>query len=128
MIASDGEVLITNSSQMYRVLPGYDFYSKVWQPAETIVICENALVWFEGERRMIYEIVNKDENNESEPVVLAYVRVEGTDIDPDYQVTRSQLVSGTEVRAKVRCGDARLGYSIFYGVWEFLYEKVVFYF
>ena len=36
-------------------------------------------------------------------------------------------VSGTEVRAKVRCGNHRAGYSLFYGVWEFLYEKVVFY-
>ena len=49
---------------MYRVLPGYDFYSMVWLPTETIVICEDAPVWFEGERRMIYAIVNKDENNE----------------------------------------------------------------
>jgi hypothetical protein len=63
-VASDGEVLITVSGQMYRVLPGYDFYSMVWLPTETIVICEDAPVWFEGERRMIYAIVNKDENNE----------------------------------------------------------------
>jgi hypothetical protein len=71
---------------------------------------------------------NKDENNEAEPVVTAYVRVEGRDIDPDYRVTRAELVSGTEVRAKIRCGDRAAGYSLFYGVWEFLYEKVVFFF
>jgi hypothetical protein len=64
VVTSDGEVLITTSGQMYGVLAGYDFYSKVWLHAETIVICEDALVWFEGERRMIYAIVNKDENNE----------------------------------------------------------------
>jgi hypothetical protein len=66
VVASDGEILITASGQMYRVLPGYDFYSKVWLPAETIIICEDALVWFEGGggRRMIYAVVNKDENNE----------------------------------------------------------------
>src|ERR1700738_4556722 len=64
VVASDGEVLMTVSGQMYSVLPGYDFYSKVWLPAETIVICEDALVWFEGEPRMIYAIVNKNENNE----------------------------------------------------------------
>jgi hypothetical protein len=63
-VASDGEVLITVSGQMYRMLPGYDFYSMVWLPTETIVICEDAPVWFEGERRMIYAILNKDENNE----------------------------------------------------------------
>jgi hypothetical protein len=64
VLASDGEILITASGQMYRMLPGYDFYSRVWLPAETIIICEDALVWFEGGRRMIYAIVNKDENNE----------------------------------------------------------------
>jgi hypothetical protein len=63
VMASDGEILIM-SGQMYRVLPGYDFYSKVWLPAETIIICEDALVWFDGGRRMIYAIVNRDENNE----------------------------------------------------------------
>src|SRR6266436_763196 len=64
VVTSDGEVLLTVSGQMYRVLPDYDFYSQVWLPAETIVICEDALVWFEGEPRMIYAIVNKNENNE----------------------------------------------------------------
>jgi len=63
-VASDGEVLITVSGQMYHVLSGYDFYSMVWLPSEAILICEDAPVWFEGERRMIYAIVNKDESNE----------------------------------------------------------------
>jgi hypothetical protein len=65
-VSSDGQILLTASGQMYRMLPGYDFYAKVWLPAETIIICEDALVWFEGGggRRMIYAIVNKDENNE----------------------------------------------------------------
>ena len=71
---------------------------------------------------------NKDDNNESEPVVIAYVRVEGDDIEEGYRVSREELVSGLEVRAKIRCGDHRAGYSLFYGVWEFLNEKVVFYF
>ena len=26
----------------------------------------------------------------------------------------------------IRCGDHSMGYSLFYGVWEFLYEHVVF--
>ena len=38
------------------------------------------------------------------------------------------LIAGTEVHAKVRCGNHALGYSLFYGVWEFLYEKVIFFF
>jgi hypothetical protein len=79
-------------------------------------------------------VADKDENNESEPVVYAYVRIEPKpdaqgrpDIDPDYQVPRYKLVSSTDVKGKVRCGDYRAGYSLFYGVWEFLYEKVWFF-
>jgi hypothetical protein len=71
---------------------------------------------------------NRDDNNESEPYVLVYVDIDDKDIDPAYRLPNSSLVSGTEVHAKVRCGDHSLGYSLFYGVWEFLYEKVVFFF
>jgi hypothetical protein len=71
---------------------------------------------------------NKDDNNESEPVVIAYVRIDEGDIDPDYQLPPELLVANTEVRAKVRCGNHAMGYSLFYGVWEFLYENVVFFF
>lgn len=71
---------------------------------------------------------NRDEKDESEPEVLAYIRVEGDDIDPNYRLSREALVSGTEVHAKIRCGKHALGYSLFYGVWEFFYEKVVFFF
>ncbi len=71
---------------------------------------------------------NKDENNEAEPVILASVRIDGDDIDPTRLLPPSLLVTGTEVHAKVRCGNRALGYALFYGVWEFLYEKVVFFF
>jgi multidrug efflux pump subunit AcrA (membrane-fusion protein) len=73
---------------------------------------------------------NRDDNNEAEPVVLAYVRIDGKDIDPDRDLMarRDLLVTGTEVVAKVRCGNHAMGYSLFYGVWEFFYEKVVFFF
>ena len=64
---------------------------------------------------------SRDDNNESEPVVLGYVRVGDA-------VPTELLTSGTEVHAKVRCGNHRMGYSLFYGVWEFFYEKVVFFF
>src|SRR5262249_55972747 len=70
----------------------------------------------------------QNENEEPEPVVLAYVRIDGSGIDKDYLLPRSALVSDTGVRAKIRCGDHRMGYSLFYGVWEFFYEKVVFFF
>lgn len=81
---------------------------------------------------------NKDDNNESEPVVLAYVRLVGKelpdgskDIPDEYSLPKNApwlLVSNTEVHAKVRCGSHPMGYSLFYGVWEFFYEKVVFLF
>ncbi|MFO0929611.1 MAG: hypothetical protein U0736_21705 [Gemmataceae bacterium] len=68
-----------------------------------------------------------DDAQDNEPHVLAYVRIDGDDIDDGYKIDTSRLTSGTEVRAKVRCGNARAGYALFYGVWEFLYEKVVFF-
>jgi hypothetical protein len=71
---------------------------------------------------------SKDDNNENEPYVLCYVRIDDPSIDVAYRLPRDTLTSGTEVHAKVRCGKHALGYSLFYGVWEFLYEKVVFFF
>ena len=38
------------------------------------------------------------------------------------------LLTSSGVKAKIYCGDHAAGYSLFYGVWEFLYEKVVFWF
>jgi hypothetical protein len=73
-------------------------------------------------------VPNKDDHNESEPIVFAYVRVSGNDIPEDMRIPRDLLVTGVEVHAKVRCGDHAMGYSLFYGVWEFLYEKVIFFF
>jgi hypothetical protein len=77
-------------------------------------------------------IPNRDEKDESEPEVIAYVTIDDPSIDPDYRLSRElsnqALTSGTEVRAKVRCGKHSMGYSLFYGVWEFIYEKVVFFF
>ena len=79
----------------------------------------------------------KDDNNEAEPVVLAWARVHPKkikdadgkmidDIPADLQITSSLLLSGSEVHSRVRCGNHPMGYSLFYGVYEFLYEKVVF--
>ena len=67
---------------------------------------------------------NREEATDAEPVVIAYVRIDGDDIQPGYRANLQQLISGTEVRAKINCGPARAGYSLFYGVWEFLNEKV----
>jgi hypothetical protein len=75
---------------------------------------------------------HKDDNNESEPMVLALVRLSGMNIDPNNEdiaeLAPHLLVSNTEAHTKIRCGTHRMGYSLFYGVWEFLYEKVIFFF
>jgi hypothetical protein len=71
---------------------------------------------------------NKDDNNEPEPVVLAWARLHGDDIPADSRLPTTLLLSGTEVHSRIRCGNRPMGYSLFYGVWEFLYEKVVFFF
>ncbi len=70
---------------------------------------------------------NKDAHDEPEPVVQAYVRISGDGIDEGDRIPPSLLVTGTEVHSRVRCGSHAMGYSLFYGVWEFIYEKVVFY-
>jgi hypothetical protein len=72
--------------------------------------------------------VSRDDNNETDPVVLAWVRIDGDDIPKEKQIPADRRVTGTEVHSKIRCGNHALGYSLFYGVWEFFYEKVVFFF
>jgi hypothetical protein len=71
---------------------------------------------------------NRDENNEQEPVTVAWVRLSGKDIPEEYTLQAKDLIAGVEVRTRIRCGNRPMGYSLFYGVWEFLYEKVVFFF
>jgi hypothetical protein len=71
---------------------------------------------------------NRDDANESDPVVWASVRIDGKDIRAGDQIRGDKLVPGAEVHAKIRCGQHAMGYSLFYGLWEFFYEKVVFFF
>jgi hypothetical protein len=68
----------------------------------------------------------RDDPREPEPVLLAHVRIYGPDIAESDRLPSDLLVSGTEAHCKVRCGDRTVGYSLFYGVWEFIYEKLVF--
>ena len=62
----------------------------------------------------------------------AVVRIDGPGIAERDQVPNDPetmlRLTNTEVHAKVRCGKHKMGYSLFYGVWEFFYEKVVFFF
>jgi hypothetical protein len=74
---------------------------------------------------------NKEEGSgaeAAEPVVLAVVRIEGNDILDKNRLPPELLLSGAEVHAKIRCGNKPMYYSLFYGVWEFIYEKIVFFF
>ncbi len=73
-------------------------------------------------------IPNRDDHNESEPIMLAYVRVNLDDFPADKKIPARLFVAGQEVHTRVRCGDHALGYSLFHGVWEWFYEKVVFFF
>ena len=71
-------------------------------------------------------VQNKDDHDESELVVYAYVRVNDPDMLKDDHIPEELLVTGVEVHTKIRCGNRSLGYCLFNGVWEFLYENVFF--
>lgn len=73
-------------------------------------------------------VPNKDDHNESEPVVIAKVKINLDDFPEDRQIPRALFVTGQDVHARIRCGDRAMGYSLFHGVWEWFYEKVVFFF
>lgn len=70
----------------------------------------------------------KTDNNEAEPTVLARVTISGKDIPKGYMIPTKYLATGTgtEVHSRIRCGNYPMGYSMFYGVYEFVYEKVIF--
>jgi hypothetical protein len=71
---------------------------------------------------------NTEDTNESDPVVWASVRIDGPDIPKADRLPEDMLVTDTEVHSRIRCGNRAMGYSLFYGLWEFFYEKVVFFF
>lgn len=69
---------------------------------------------------------SKDNKDDPSPVVTAFVRIDDEELRE--RLRNFDERAGTEVHAKVRCGNRRMGYALFYGVWEFIYEKVVFFF
>jgi hypothetical protein len=73
-------------------------------------------------------VANKNEHDENEPIVTAYVKLNVPGSDESKWIPRNHFVTGLEVRTRVRCGDHALGYTLFHGVWEWFYEKVVFFF
>ncbi|QJW96469.1 efflux RND transporter periplasmic adaptor subunit [Frigoriglobus tundricola] len=72
-------------------------------------------------------VPNKNEHDENEPVVTAYVKLNVAGIPEENWVPRNHFITGLEVRTRVRCGKHALGYTLFHGVWEWFYEKVVFF-
>jgi hypothetical protein len=70
----------------------------------------------------------KDDNNETEPIVIAWARIHpiNNDIPEADQIPPAHLLTGSEVHTRIRCGYRAMGYSLFYGVYEFAYEKVFF--
>ncbi len=76
-------------------------------------------------------VPNKNEHDENEPVVTAYVKLNlknVKDFPEEMFVPGSQFVTGLEVRTRIRCGDHSVGYAYGHGVWEWFYEKVIFFF
>ncbi|MBA4189739.1 MAG: hypothetical protein C0467_17270 [Planctomycetaceae bacterium] len=73
-------------------------------------------------------VPNKTEHDETEPVITAYVKLNLDSFPEALKIPTDQFVTGMEVRTRIRCGEHALGYSMFHGVWEWFYEKVVFFF
>jgi hypothetical protein len=79
--------------------------------------------------RVAFQAINdRDAHDEPEPIVRAWVRIEGPDIPEDSKLPIRLLLSGTEVHTNIRCGDRAMGYALFHGVWEFINEKIMFFF
>jgi hypothetical protein len=68
----------------------------------------------------------RDAHDEPEPVVLAWASIHDESIPEASRIPLHFLLADVEIHSRIRCGDRAMGYSLFYGVWEFLYEKVVF--
>ncbi|AWM41962.1 hypothetical protein GobsT_69060 [Gemmata obscuriglobus] len=97
-----------------------------------VILRSQAATQYKGrlyrEDLMAEAVPNKNEHDENEPVVTAYVKLNIDGIDPDKWIPREQLTTGLEVNTRIRCGDHALGYTLFHGVWEWFYEKVIFFF
>ncbi len=82
---------------------------------------------FEGRVSFLGEInrfLTPDERTKYKETILDYAC--RADIPLDRQIPPVLLLSGSEVHTRIRCGDAPVGYALFYGVYEFAYEKVIF--
>lgn len=73
-------------------------------------------------------VPNRDDHSENEPIVTANVKLNLADIPLEMQIDPAKFTTGLEVRTRIRCGHHSLGYTLFHGVWEWFYEKVIFFF
>jgi hypothetical protein len=73
-------------------------------------------------------VPSKTDHDETEPVVTSYVKLNLDEFPEALKIPRDQFVTGLEVRARIRCGDHSLGYSMFHGVGDWIYEKIIFFF
>jgi hypothetical protein len=73
-------------------------------------------------------VPSKTDHDETEPVVTSYVKLNLDDFPEALKIPKDQFVTGLEVRARIRCGDHALGYSLFHSVGDWFYEKVIFFF
>ena len=73
-------------------------------------------------------VPNLDDKNESEPVIKCWIRVDGKDIPEGDRLPRELYLADYEAEVKIHCGNRPMGYSLFHGIWEYFYEKVVFFF
>src|ERR1043165_4207181 len=69
---------------------------------------------------------HKDDNNEAEQVIIAWASIDDAEIPEADRIPPSLLLTEGEVHTRIRCGNRAMGYSLFYGVYEFAYEKVIF--
>ncbi|MCI0699465.1 MAG: hypothetical protein L0241_00070 [Planctomycetia bacterium] len=86
------------------------------------------LGWLYRDEMAAEAVPNKNEHDENEPVVTAYVKLSVDGIKEEERIPREMFVTGLEVRTRIRCGDQPLGYTLFHGVYEWFYEKVIFFF
>lgn len=73
-------------------------------------------------------VPNRDDHSENEPIVTANVMLNLADFPPELRINETKFLTGLEVRTRIRCGEHSLGYAWFHGVWEWFYEKVIFFF
>lgn len=74
--------------------------------------------------RELGRTLSAEERKKYEPRVLEFACRD--DIPLAQQMPPKLLLANVDVHTRIRCGDARMGYSLFYGVYEFAYEKLIF--